>query len=305
MYDVISGYGLIPHMDMSYILSFIFCFFELFLYFCKQIVTTMSIPALYSAKRIEQQFHTGEEPVMVMCSDVNIYVCKYMRSLSTAYKLVCELIGAKLAMAWGLRTPDIALVNIRPAHWEGMNVSHSLSAPAIGSRWLDGVVDITPSTYAKVPATEETLSQLMKIALFDFWVANEDRNANNANLMYEVSREQLVSIDYGCIFNTATFDYPLSQLTSTDTILWSDLFRHLYQGTDKQIALSICERLKSNYDECLHKSSLIIAEIIAEIPQEWKAPLQSASEKLHQLFDEQWTTAVWENFMECLNENIR
>ena len=61
--------------------------------------------------------------------------------------------------------------------------SHSLSAPSIGSRWLDGVVDITPSTYAKVPATIDTLEQLMRIALFDFWIANEDRNANNANLM--------------------------------------------------------------------------------------------------------------------------
>jgi hypothetical protein len=67
---------------------------------------TMAIQALYSAKRIEQQFHTGEEPVMVMCSDVNIYVCKYMRSSATAYKLACELIGAKLAKAWRLTTPD-------------------------------------------------------------------------------------------------------------------------------------------------------------------------------------------------------
>ena len=91
----------------------------------------MTIQTLYSAKRIEQQFHTGEEPVMVMCSDVNIYVCKYMRSSATAYKLACELIGAKLAKAWQLTTPDIALVNIRPAHWEDINISHSLSAPSM------------------------------------------------------------------------------------------------------------------------------------------------------------------------------
>ena len=98
----------------------------------------MAIQTLYSAKRIEQQFHTGEEPVMVMCSDVNIYVCKYMRSSATAYKLACELIGAKLAKAWRLTTPDIALVNIRPAHWEGINISHSLSAPSIGFQTSNG-----------------------------------------------------------------------------------------------------------------------------------------------------------------------
>lgn len=146
----------------------------------------MAISVIDSAKRIEQQFRTGEEPVLVMCSDVNLYVCKYMRSSAAAYKLACELIGARMAEAWHLNTPDI-----------------------------------TPSTYAKVPATIDSLEQLMQIALFDFWIANEDRNANNANLMYDVGRSQLVSIDYGCILNTATFEYPLSQLTTTDTILWS------------------------------------------------------------------------------------
>ena len=151
----------------------------------------MALPILYSAKRIEQQFHTGEEPVLVMCSDVNTYVCKYMRSSATAYKLACELIGARMAKVWHLNTPDIMLVKIKPSHWDGINISHSLSAPSLGCRWLDGVIDI------------------------------------------------FVSIDYGCIFNTATFDYPLSQLTSTDTILWSD-----------------------------------------------------------------WTKGVWNNFIECLNENI-
>ena len=264
----------------------------------------MSTPKLYSAKRIEQQFHTGEEPVMVMCSDVNIYVCKYMRSSAAAFKLACEFIGAKLAKAWQLNSPNIALVDIRPVHWDRVNLSHYLSAPSIGFRWMDGVVDITPSTFAKVPATQEILGQLMKIALFDFWVANEDRNANNANLMYDVASEQLVSIDYGCIFNTATFESQLSQLTSTDTILWSDLFKHLHQGAERQSLFTILDRLKVNYEECLQQSKSIVAEVLAEMPQEWKVSSETVSEKMCQLFDTRWTSQVWENFTECLNENI-
>lgn len=241
---------------------------------------------------------------MVMCSDVNIYVCKYMRSTVSAYKLACEFIGAKLAMAWHLCTPDIALVNIRPAHWERMNLSHNLSAPSIGFRWLDGMADITPSTFAKVPASDKTIGQLMKIALFDFWVANEDRNANNANLMYDVAHEQLVSIDYGCIFNTATFDSPISQLTSTDTILWSDLFKHLIQSTNRQTICAIANYLKVDYEECLHQCKSIVEEVWDEMPSEWKVSTESVSEKLRQSFDELWTAEVWKNFMDCLNENI-
>ena len=263
------------------------------------------IPVIDSAKRIEQQFRTGEEPVLVMCSDVNIYVCKYMRSSAAAFKLVCELIGARMAEAWQLNTPSIALVRIKASHWAGINQSHSLSAPSIGSRWLDGVVDITPSTYAKVPATIDTLEQLMQIALFDFWIANEDRNANNANLMYDVVRSRLVSIDYGCILNTATFEYPLSQLTTTDTILWSDLFRHLAQGQEKATIQAIADRLKVVFRESLQRASVLVDQIIGDMPEEWNVPLDVVKEKLHQLFDERWTAEVWDNFVECLNDNTK
>ena len=265
----------------------------------------MAISIIDSAKRIENQFRTGEEPVLVMCSDVNIYVCKYMRSSLAAYKLACELIGARMADAWQLNTPSIALVRIKSSHWAGINQSHSLSAPSIGSRWLDGVVDITPSTYAKVPKTIDTLEQLMRIALFDFWIANEDRNANNANLMYDVVCSRLVSIDYGCIFNTATFEYPLSQLTTTDTILWSDLFHHLAQGQEPTSIQEVAGHLKEEYDNDLQRASVQVNQIVREIPTEWKVSQSVVKEKLLQLFDERWTAEVWDNFMECLNENTK
>ena len=41
------------------------------------------IPVIDSVKRIERQFRTGEEPVLVMCSDVNIYVCKYTGEIAS------------------------------------------------------------------------------------------------------------------------------------------------------------------------------------------------------------------------------
>lgn len=30
-------------------------------------------------------YDTGEKPVLVMCSDTNAYICKYMRSSTSAY----------------------------------------------------------------------------------------------------------------------------------------------------------------------------------------------------------------------------
>lgn len=265
----------------------------------------MAIPVLESVKAIQQQYRTGEEPVLVICSDKNAYICKYMRSSAPAYKLACELIGARMAVAWQLETPEVAFVRIKSGHWAGRFVQHSLSAPSLGSRKMDGVVDVTPSTYKDVEATTATLKQLMKIALFDFWVANEDRNANNANLLYDVGRSRLVSIDYGCILNTATFDFGMSQLTSTDTILWSDLFQHLSQNRERTMMEAIACELKTEYAACLKRSIRQVKHILGELPLEWNVSVEVVGEKLKQLFDDRWTAGVWNNFVECLNENLR
>ena len=144
----------------------------------------------------------------------------------------------------------------------------------------------------------------MKIALFDFWIANEDRNANNANLLYDLGRGRLIPIDYGCILNTATFDYAMSQLTTTDTILWSDLFQHLVKDKNKVTIDAIVGELEMQYATCLKRSERQLKQIVDELPKEWNVPSKVIEEKLLQLFDEQWTAGVWDNFVECLNDNL-
>lgn len=260
----------------------------------------MLIPLLDSVKSIERQYFTGEEPVLVMCSDKNAYICKYMRSSFAAYKLACELIGAQMAMAWHLNTPEIAFIKIRSSHWSRGNTS----ALSIGSKKMEGVVDITPSTNREVKASAKTLMQLLRIALFDFWMANEDRNANNANLLYDVEHEDLVSIDYGCIFNTATFEFPLSQLTSTDTILYSDMFQYLIQEKSPASLEAIVKPLKSYYLACVNHSRQLSMQIVDVMPKEWNVPADIVKNKVNQLFEPEWVEGVWNNFTECLKENI-
>lgn len=264
----------------------------------------MAIANIESVKVIEQQFHTGEEPVLVTCSDMSTYICKYMRSSAAAYKLVCELIGSQMAASWQIDSPDYAFVHIHQRHWNGRQLSHNAYAPAIGSKRIEGVVDVTPSTFREVNRTIIQLHQLMKIALFDFWIANEDRNANNANLLYDVVQEKIVSIDYGCILNTATYDFPLSQLTTTDTILCSDLFHHLIREKRQTAIDSITTELKQDYSTCLKRSLLQVDEILTALPKEWNVSSEVVSEKLKQLFDEHWMSETWNNFMDCLNENL-
>lgn len=263
-----------------------------------------TIPQLTSIKQIEKQYNTGDLPVLVVCSDKEAYICKYMPSTNRAYKLVCELVGSMMAKAWHIESPATAFVRIEAAHWSGIHSPHNLSAPAWGYKKLDNVVDITPTTYNIVKKTSVLLVQLLKISLFDFWIANEDRTYNNANLLYDIAMEKLISIDYGGIFNTSTFEYPLSQLTMTDTILYADLFRHLAKDKSREYILNLAKGLRKYYEACIKNSILETNYILNTIPNEWNVSRTIVEQKLNQLINSTWTEAVWMNFLECLNDNL-
>jgi len=62
----------------------------------------MAIPVVQSISAISKQYETGEHPVLVMCSDRQLYVCKYVRGTASAYKLACEYIGACFAKSWSV-----------------------------------------------------------------------------------------------------------------------------------------------------------------------------------------------------------
>lgn len=270
-------------------------------YLCSSI--EMKIPVLNSVKAIEYQYQTGEEPVLVICSDLNAYICKYMRSSAASYKLVSELIGSEMARIWRFNSPETAIVNVKPNHWNGLRSSHSTTAPAFGSRKKIGVIDVTPTTIGEIEDTPLMFAQLAHIALFDFWMANEDRNANNANLMYDIVKHLFVPIDYGCVFNTATYDYPLSQLTATDSIISSEIFE-MIAINHKSSIISVIRDLDRNYGICVGRCREQVKYIIEQIPQEWNLNRDTIENKVNELFDVHWLEDVWQNFMECLNEKV-
>lgn len=44
--------------------------------------------------------------------------------------------------------------------------------------------------------------------------------------------------------------------------------------------------------------------ITEDIPSDWNIPMNLIKNKLVQLFELKWTEKVWDNFEECLNDNI-
>ena len=259
-----------------------------------------NLPILNSIDVIRRQFPTGEEPVLVMCSDMNRYICKYIHNSASAQKLVCELVGVRMAEAWGLNVPKAVLVNVKPEHWPTQFTRPKMMTTMLGSKYLETVEYVMPSTFNKLAQTSSMFNQLLKIALFDFWVANEDRNANNSNLLYDIANRFLVPIDFGCILNSADLDFSMMQLTSTDTILSSPLFKYLAQNVSEKRM----QELHSYFDTCLSRCHLLVNSIIEELPSDWNVPTKKVNDKLKQLFEPDWTEAVWSNFEECLNDSL-
>ncbi len=268
---------------------------------------------LHSIKGIDKTYNTGEEPVLVACNDHNSYICKYSRYSGSANKLVCELMGAVFAKQWRLNTPEIAIVKVKHEHVPyNMNGSF-FSKPILGSLQQPNVVDITPATIPLIYPSDKLCQQLMQIALFDLWLSNEDRNANNANLMYDMVRDNLIAIDYGCCFNTATFDYPLSLLTESESILCSDLFIHLAGNTSHERIRQMADVLLNvDFPSYIHecKTGLVVVqsdeeankELVCDfIPSAWNIDRIRLSNKIEELLGEEWIVRVKNGFLETLN----
>lgn len=272
---------------------------------------------LYSIKSIEKVFHTGEEPVLVTCNDHNSYICKYTRYSGSANKLVCELMGALFAKQWMLNTPETAIVKVKQEHVPYSMSGSFFSKPILGSLQYSNVVDITPTTIPLINPNDKLCRQVMQIALFDIWLSNEDRNANNANLMYDMVNDNIIAIDYGCCFNTATFDCPLSLLTESESILCSDLFTHLAGRTPHERILQVADILLNvDFPSYLHdcKVGLVIAQWDEDtntelgcdyIPSAWNIDRTRLINKIEEVLSDEWVARVKDGFIETLNTAIK
>ncbi|MBO7598486.1 MAG: hypothetical protein J6T70_15725 [Bacteroidales bacterium] len=254
-------------------------------------------------QEIDSVFPTGDLPVLVTCDDQKQYICKYMRADSvSAYKLASELLGSLLAQHWGLNTPEIVFVKIQPEHTKRCAIQCNHNAEAIGYLKIDNAADVTNCINNDIKKSDNLFNQLIQIALFDFWVANEDRTCNNANMLYVDRDEKLISIDYGGIFNTNSFDTSLYQLSPYDSIIYADIFSRLKNDSKN---MSIIDNAKKTYDICIKNCRDVLTNIdTMMIPQIWNVSKETLRNKINELFDKQWINCCFDNFKETLQHNL-
>lgn len=268
---------------------------------------------LQTIEEVHKIFPTnGSSPILVTCDDFRDWVCKYDR---TSKNLFNELIAAKFAEIWGIMTPEISLIRVKKEHVPSdkyPTIQSSLfNKECFGSLYLEGSkeIDLSLISLFEESSFRDKLSNredYLKIALFDIWIANEDRNHNNFNLLLFVAPNKMnffYAIDHVNIFNSSYLNYGIADLTEDDSLIKTELAKILFKNSKKltQIVDSLVENFYLRIQECYNN----LDKIIALTPNSWGIEKEEVKGKIVQnLFTEEWAKRCERNFREFIQSFI-
>ena len=253
------------------------------------------LPIRKTIHQAEKIYETGARPLLVTCDDVNDWVCKH----DNPNKLVNEIIGSKFAEIWGIYTPEICLIEIPDEHVPQQPGRYLQIANfrklCFGSRFLQNCKEIDESSLLMFKDKSFTSKvaykqDFLKIALYDIWLSNEDRNNNNSNLIIDFSNpknHKFCVFDHGEIFNSGNLKYGLCQITEDDSIIKTDLAAILFKKGTK-LTKTVNNIIESFY-LCASECEKALTDIISLIPPQWGIDIEVLEQNLRaELFNEKW-----------------
>ena len=261
----------------------------------------MQVPLINSIQTADKKFETQARPILIGCSDFNDYVCKYGSGSGNARRLLCEYLGAQYMRIWELPIPNFAFINVNPDH-----IPANFAIPKISfnqtcfglqyNRQYTELTRLNDLSIAQGFKKQSFKYVLLKIALFDCWLANEDRNSNNYNLMFDLQNDyQLIAIDHEGIFYTRIFDKPIYPLNDNDTILNSTFVQKLFHKKD--LNSSVIESLREYFYICVNNCEQNNNSILSCVPQNWQVEINLINQKKTEIFSEEWKKETFNTFL--------
>lgn len=259
---------------------------------------------LQTIEEVHRVFNTsGSSPLLVTCDDFRDWVCKYDRAPKNLFN---ELLAAKFAKIWGINIPEVALINVKKEHvpFSKFSIQPNLfDKECFGSLYLESSKEVDHSLvhmFEDLNFREKLINKddFLKIALFDIWLANEDRNHNNFNLLVEIGQNKqsfLYAIDHVSIFNSSYLNYGISEITEDDSIIKTKLAKILFNNN--RYLVSLVDILVGNFYLCVDECFLRLDEIFNLVPDSWGVDkLQTKTSIVGNLFTESWKDNCIENF---------
>lgn len=260
---------------------------------------------LSTIEEVHKIFKTaGSSPLLVTCDDFNDWVCKYDRFPKYLFN---ELFASEFAKLWNINTPETAFIKVKTEHipfdkYPQLQPAY-FEKQCFGSLYLKNTKEIDLSI---VPLFREKSfrdkiqhkSDFLKIALFDIWLANEDRNYNNFNLLLHYSPNNLYffyAIDHVNIFNSSFLNYGITELTEDETIIKTELAKLLFGNVRK--LTEIVDKLVDNFYLCTIECEENLDVIFDLLPDSWLIDKADIRLKMQQhLFNDEWKKQCEVNF---------
>ena len=258
------------------------------------------LKTLKTLHKPDKIFDTGGNPLLVMCDDLEDWVCKHSRESS---KLVNELLGSCFAKHWQLHTPEISLITVSKDHIPSKIQAANFNKHCFGSQYIKKSKELDYPTFGmfddynfrrKVVNKDDFLL----ICLFDIWLSNEDRNHNNSNLLLDytdLGKIRFTVFDHDAIFNSNNLNLGVYQINDFDSLLYSELGGKIYRN--KQTLVKAVDNIMEKFYICVSICEDNLKEIIHLIPDSWEVDRNLLEHRLtDNLFTNKWLKECEFNF---------
>ncbi|QPB21115.1 HipA family kinase [Rhizobium sp. 007] len=176
-------------------------------------------------QRVNAVLTTSTKPLLVV-TDAGTALVKYMGNRAGIDALVTELLAAELAARIGLRTPDFAVVVIPEIETADPLITVQ-AGPAFFSRW-EQAQSLSPNS--KLLANLRTPSDVARLVVFDTWIRNKDRFADDANggvlnydnILFKADKRktQLLVIDHSHAFAETSLANEVNDFWATEQTVY-------------------------------------------------------------------------------------
>lgn len=269
---------------------------------------------LYSIEPIQKVFPTQMEPVLVRCNDWQYYVCKHSKH-TPCDALFNEFLAARFLGTWGIEALTPHIIQIKEKHlpekfYSGKLQPASLKQSLIGFPYLKDqkYVNSFDSGFKDNYGDKRkivNLHHLIKIALFDLWVGNDDRNWNNYNLLLESRADgfHFIPIDHETIFSSNSLNHGVTIQTENDTLILTDLFKAVIPKSCVKELLHDFKTIEKDFYLCVANCKSELDNLLEEVPHDWKISIDTKRTAiLENIFTPNWLDEVFRYFLIYLKQ---
>jgi len=271
------------------------------------------IKRLNAIQIISETNTKGSSPLFVIAEDDQEYYVKTSQYPPPKMELINEVLCVYFLKCWNIITPDIALIKIENEVLEAyikQGVPLSLRYKSIdfeneiffGSKRIKPVVEYDRHFKHIINKKDFKLLKqpldLIKIGVFDNWVANKDRKPENPNLLFSGSNKINVHpIDHTAAW--AHISHPKEVIPSR--LFMEEKFKILNAPLIKSIAKfvddNVMKEIQGDIEYSIQKTLENLDFIFEQVPNEWGFSKKGKENIKSILFDKERNQQITKSYL--------